>query len=56
MTELGPAYVKASRLNEAIKEALAEEADCSGTTEEPRKSRFPEIADIDIYSEALQCE
>lgn len=56
MTELGPAYVKASKLNEAIKEALAEEVDCSDAVEEPRKSRFPEIADIDLYNEALQCE
>jgi hypothetical protein len=56
MTELGPAYVKASKLNEAIKEALAEEVDCSDAVEEPRKSRFPEIADIDLYNEALRCE
>ena len=49
-TEIGPAYIKASKLNEAIKEALEE-----STTDTVKKhtSRFPEIKDIDVYSEAM---
>ena len=46
-TDLGPAYIKASKLNEELEEDT--------NIEEPkvRKSRFPEINDIDLYTEAL---
>jgi hypothetical protein len=54
-TEIGAAYIKASKLNEAISEALAEE-EVEDAVKEARKARFPEIADIDVYSEALQRE
>jgi hypothetical protein len=50
-TELGAVYVKASKLNEALEEALAEE---TAATSEIRRSRYPEINDIDLYAEALQ--
>jgi hypothetical protein len=49
-TELGEVYIKASKLNEAIEEALKEEK----AKPEKRTSRFPEINDIDVYAEALQ--
>jgi hypothetical protein len=46
-TDLGPAYIKASKLNEELEEdTLIEEP-------KKRKSRFPEINDIDLYTEAL---
>lgn len=48
-TEIGPAYVKASKLNEAISGDLDEAIiDDVKTT-----SRFPEINDIDTYTEAM---
>jgi hypothetical protein len=47
-TTVGPAYIKASKLNEEIKEEMTEEAPSKTT-----KSRFPEIGDIDVYSEAM---
>lgn len=45
-TDLGNAYIKASKLNEEITEEI---------TEEPKKvkSRFPSINDIDVYSDAM---
>lgn len=46
-TSLGDAYIKASKLNEAINEAMTNE--CG-----KRVSRFPEIRDIEVYSEAFQ--
>ena len=46
-TEVGPAYIKASKLNEEIKEEMTEDAS------KAVKSRFPEIGDIDVYSEAM---
>lgn len=49
-TEVGPAYIKASKLNEAIDADLAEEVE----SKEIRKSRYPEINNIDTYSEAFQ--
>jgi hypothetical protein len=45
-TEIGPAYIKASKLNEAVAEELEEEA-CQ------QKSRYPEIGDVDVYTEAM---
>lgn len=48
-TELGAVYVKASKLNEAIEEALTEKTSKIKT----RKSRFPKINDIDVYHEAM---
>lgn len=45
-TEIGDAYIKAVILNEQVEEDL--EADVT-----TRKSKFPEIADIDVYSEAM---
>jgi hypothetical protein len=45
-TSLGNAYIKASKLNEAITEAIADEPEKS-------KPKFPEIQDIDVYSEAF---
>lgn len=47
MTEVGAAYIKASKLNEAIAEEV--EADAP----KARASRFPEINDIDVYNEAM---
>lgn len=46
-TEVGPAYIKASKLNEEIREEMDEEP------AKAAKSRFPEIGDIDVYSEAM---
>lgn len=45
-TEVGPAYIKASKLNEEITEEMT---DASKVT----KSRFPEIMDIESYNEAM---
>lgn len=52
-TTVGQAYIKASKLNEEIMESIED------TVEEPvaestRKSRYPEINDIDTYTEAMQ--
>lgn len=47
-TDLGPAYIKASKLNEEIVEEVTEET-------KSHKSRFPEIGDIEVYSEAMHC-
>ena len=49
-TDLGPAYIKASKLNEEITEEMTEEPKTTA-----RKSRFPEIDDIEMYSEAMHC-
>jgi hypothetical protein len=49
-TEVGPAYIKASKLNEAIEEALE---DSASESTENHTSRFPEINDIDVYTEAM---
>ena len=50
-TEVGPAYIKAEKLNEEIVEEITE------TTEAPTRkaSRFPKINDIDTYAEAMFC-
>lgn len=45
-TEIGLAFIKASKLNEAIEEDLEEQP-------EKRCSKFPEIDDIDVYNEAM---
>ena len=45
-TEIGHAYIKASKLNEAIAEEFGEDA-CQ------QKSRYPEIDDVDVYTEAM---
>jgi hypothetical protein len=45
-TDYGIAYIKASKLNEAMEEAF----DTGATAEE---ARFPEINDIELYQEAL---
>jgi hypothetical protein len=45
-TEIGPAYIKASKLNEAVAEELDKEV------HQP-KSRYPEINDVDVYTEAM---
>jgi hypothetical protein len=52
-TNVGNAYIKASKLNEAIEEDLDE---CSDSKTAVRTSRFPEIMDIDVYTEALYRE
>jgi hypothetical protein len=49
-TDLGEVYIKASKLNEAIEEALTKEK----TKPEKRTSRYPEINDVDVYYEAMQ--
>ena len=49
-TDLGEVYIKASKLNEAIEEALNTE----NTDAEKRTSRYPEINDVDVYYEAMQ--
>jgi hypothetical protein len=47
-TEIGPAYIKARKLNETIAEELEETEDNSA-----RKAKFPEINDVDTYTEAF---
>jgi hypothetical protein len=47
-TEVGPAYIKARKLNETIAEELDTDEESS-----VKKSRFPEINDIDVYTEAM---
>lgn len=47
-TEIGEAYIKASKLNEAMKEDLEASDDNVN-----RAAKFPEISDIDVYSEAM---
>ena len=49
-TDIGNAYIKASKLNEAIEEELEESTEKKTSA---RTSRFPEIMDIDVYSEAM---
>jgi hypothetical protein len=50
-TEVGPAYIKASKLNEAMEEAL--ESSAQESVVDNKNARFPEIGDIDVYSEAM---
>ena len=52
-TNIGNAYIKASKLNEAIEEALKESEENKSVA---KQSRFPEIMDIDVYNEALYKE
>lgn len=47
-TEVGPAYIKARKLNEAIAEEL-EDTDSF----EAKEAKFPEINDVDTYTEAF---
>jgi hypothetical protein len=51
-TDIGRAYIKASKLNETLEEARLEAPTAAVSSE--RKSRFPEINDIDVYYEAMQ--
>lgn len=59
-TTVGQAYIKASKLNEEIMESVDEEAVDNTAADTPvaekvtRKSKFPEIDDIDTYNEAMQ--
>jgi hypothetical protein len=46
-TDLGNSFIKASKLNEELEDDSIKE------NVEQRKSRFPEIQDIDVYTEAL---
>jgi hypothetical protein len=47
-TDVGNAFIKASKLNEEIVEEITEEP-------KPRRaSRFPKINDIEVYNEAMQ--
>lgn len=48
-TSVGRAYIKASKLNEAIHEDVEEQPIAA----KARKSRYPEIADVEVYSEAM---
>lgn len=48
-TDVGTAFIKASKLNEEIVEEMTEE------TKSRRTSRFPKINDIEVYNEAMQC-
>lgn len=45
-TEIGAAYIKASKLNEAIEEAVEDPSAA-------RCSKFPDIGNIDVYNEAM---
>ncbi len=46
-TEIGPAYIKARKLNETIAEDFEDEAITT------KKAKFPDINDIDVYNEAF---
>jgi hypothetical protein len=46
-TNLGPAYIKASKLNEEITEEMTEETKAGHT------AKFPAINDVEVYSEAM---
>jgi hypothetical protein len=50
-TELGEVLIKASKLNEDAIKAITEGK--SATKAPTKKSRFPEIMDIDVYTEAM---